>query len=100
MLLGKSLREVEALDADEILWWGALFAVDPPGDQRQDQRFAMLAQMVAAFGGKPPPLRAFMLYPQGDPEQQTVEQQRAELAKTTEWLSGNDGRQASRHPDS
>lgn len=65
-LLGKSLREVERFDADEILWWEALYEVDPWGEQRQDLRFAMLCQTIAAIVTKPPPMSAFMLYPDGD----------------------------------
>lgn len=71
-VLGKSLREVEALDADEILWWEALFAVDPPGDQRMDMRFAMLCQTIAALFGKPPPLTAFMLFPDKAPQHEPI----------------------------
>lgn len=65
-LLGKSLREVERFDADEVLWWEALYEVDPWGEQRQDERFAMLGQIVGAVVGQSLPKSAFMLYPDGD----------------------------------
>jgi len=58
--LGKTLREIEAMDAREFAEWQAYYAIDPWGDQREDLRTAMVCQLVSAFGGKPPPLRDFM----------------------------------------
>jgi len=96
--LGKSLREVEAFDADEVLWWEAMFCVDPPGEQRMDERFAMLAQMVAAFSGSVPKREAFMLYPQTltvAQEAMQPEELNAVMLQAQSWMQhGDDNRQA------
>jgi len=98
MVLGKSLREIERFDADEILWWEALFEIDPPGDQRQDMRFAMLCQTIAAIVGKPPPMSAFMLFPDGDGTRAKGEPVSAEtitnvMQQAAAWMThGNNSR--------
>jgi len=89
-LLGKTMREVEAMDADEFLWWEAFYSIDPFGTQREDMRFAMLAQVVAAIISKnTPKLESFMLFPERRMRRQTPEEQARELQKVTEFLSGN-----------
>ncbi len=51
------------MDSRELSEWFAYDCIDRIGEQRADERNAILCQMVAAFGGKPPKLEAFMPYP-------------------------------------
>lgn len=92
--LGMSLRQVEALDADEILWWEAQWAIDPWGDQRQDMRFAMLCQVVAAMVMQnPPPLTTFMLYPEGESKPAgpiSAEALSGIMGQTQAWMTNGD----------
>lgn len=51
--------------------WQAFYAIAPFGDQRADQRSAIVAQTMhnVMIEGRPPPLEDFMPYsPEPDPE--------------------------------
>lgn len=65
MGLGKTLREVEQMDAIEFAWWRAFYEVDPWGHQRLDLNAAMLMQVIAGLFSKPPELEKLMPFLDG-----------------------------------
>jgi len=88
------------MDAPEFMLWREYYNEDPFGDQRQDERFAMLCQVVAAIVGKPPPLRSFLLYPDAlDPgEPMTAEDIASVMQGVASWMNhGDNRRQAPNH---
>ncbi len=85
MTVRRMLRE---MDSRELTEWFAYDCIDRIGEQRGDERNAILCQMVAAFGGKPPKLEAFMLYPLEEKTKvkQTGKEQASILAGFAEGL--------------
>jgi hypothetical protein len=97
-LLKKSLREVEAMDADEILWWEAFYAVEPWGFQAWQLLMGRLCQVIAAVVGEERKLDAFkvLLDPSEKPkdvEPMTFEQISGVMSAVRDHLKhGNHGR--------
>jgi len=91
------------MDAAEFMEWQRYYAEDPFGDQRQDQRFAMICQVVAALAGKPPPLQNFMLYPDRPTRRRgpvSAAEISAALSNVRDWMThGHDSRQTANHSD-
>lgn len=71
-------RMLHEMDSRELTEWFAYDCIDRIGEQRGDERNAILCQMVAAIGGKPPKIEAFMPYPLE--EQKQVKQSGKEQA--------------------
>ena len=76
--------------ADEIAEMEAYYAIAPWSQERQDYRFAMLAQMMAAFGGqKSGTIKDYLICPVTERKQQSLESIRAAARGLAAWFSGN-----------
>jgi hypothetical protein len=86
MTVRRLLRE---MDSRELTEWIAYDCIDRIGDQRGDERNAILCQLVASIGGKPPKLEAFMPYPleESKPVKQSGKEQASILAAFARGLA-------------
>ncbi len=76
------------MDSRELTEWFAYDCIDRIGDQRGDERNAILCQMIAAIGGKPPKLDAFLPYPleEHKPAKQSGKEQASILSAFAEGI--------------
>ncbi len=87
--MGMTHRDMMSrMDSRELSEWFAYDCIDRIGEQRADERNAILCQMVAAFGSKPPKLEAFMPYPleEGKTVKQTGKEQASILSAFAQGL--------------
>jgi len=81
------------MDYLELLKWQQYYSEDPFGDQRQDLRFALVGQMIAAMCGAKAKQRDFMLFPEGRVEQlepMTPEKLSAAMNDVRMWMTHGD----------
>lgn len=78
------------MSLQELAQWQAYYSVDPFDEQRMDMRFAMLAMLVAAFGGKKKSLKDFLLFPEKQPvRKESPAKMIQKLKMMGAWFRGN-----------
>ena len=71
----------------------AYYSIAPWSEERQDYRFAMLAMMIAAFGGaKRPNIEDYLVCPIRERKNQSLEEMAAQARLLASWFRGNHNR--------